>query len=118
LRSCRLQPAEQSLDHNDHNDLDDQLLSQNSRGAAGWHWTWGAVVLAAAPVNAVARLAVAALERARGGRTRGLPRAPVRPAVMTLGQVREAAAGLLPGCVIRRLLFWRYLLVFRRPQDP
>jgi len=76
LRSCRLQPAEQSLDHNDHNDLDDQLLSQNSRGAAGWHWTWGAVVLAAAPVN---------------------------------------AAALLPGCAIRRLLLWRYLLVFRRP---
>jgi len=68
-------------------------------------------------VNVAARLAVAALELARGGGTRDLPRAPVRPAVMTLGQVEEAAAALLPGCVLRRLLLWRYLLVFRRPQD-
>jgi hypothetical protein len=37
---------------------------------------------------------------------------------MTLGQVREEAARLLPGCTVRRLLFWRYLLVFRRPRDP
>jgi SAM-dependent methyltransferase len=76
-----------------------------------------AVVLAAAPVNAAARLAVAALERARG-RTGGLPPAPVRPALMPLGQIKEEAAALLPGCVIRRRLFWRYLLVFRGPQDP
>ena len=47
-----------------------------------------------------------------------LLRPPVTPALMTLGQVREAAAALLPGCGIRRLLLWRYLLVFRRPQDP
>jgi len=44
-----------------------------------------AVVLAATPVNAAARLTVAAL---------------------------------LPGCVVRRRLFWRYLLVFRRPPEP
>lgn len=74
------------------------------------------VALAAAPVNVAARLAVAALERARGG-TRDLPRPPTRPPTMTLGQVREEAARLLPGCAIRRLLFWRYLLVFRRPRD-
>jgi SAM-dependent methyltransferase len=77
-----------------------------------------AVFLVAAPVNAAARVAVAALERARRGGTREPPRAPVTPALMTLGQVREAAAALLPGCGIRRLLLWRYLLVFRRPQDP
>jgi SAM-dependent methyltransferase len=76
-----------------------------------------AVVLAAAPVNAAARLAVAALERARGRADRPPP-APVRPALMTLGEVREEAAALLPGCVVRRRLFWRYLLVFRGPQDP
>jgi SAM-dependent methyltransferase len=76
-----------------------------------------AVVLAAAPVNAAARLAEAALARARGG-TGGLPRAPVRPAVMPLGQIKEEAAALLPGCVVRRRLFWRYLLVFRRRQAP
>jgi hypothetical protein len=39
--------------------------------------------------------------------------APVRPAVMTLRQVRREAAALLPGCFVRRLLFWRYLMVFR-----
>jgi SAM-dependent methyltransferase len=76
-----------------------------------------AVALAAAPVNAAARLAVAALERARPGRTGDLPRAPVLPAAMTLGQVRAEAAALLPGCKVRRLLLWRYLLVFRRPRD-
>jgi SAM-dependent methyltransferase len=77
-----------------------------------------AVFLVAAPVNAAARVAVAVLERARRSGTREPPRAPVTPALMTLGQVREAAAALLPGCGIRRLLLWRYLLVFRRPQDP
>jgi hypothetical protein len=74
-----------------------------------------AVALAAAPVNLAARLAVAAAERARG-RAPG-PRPPIRPAAMPLGQVREEAARLLPGCTVRRLLFWRYLLVFRRPRD-
>jgi hypothetical protein len=67
-------------------------------------------------VNAAARVAVAALERARPGGAADLPRAPVRPAAMTLGQVREAAAALLPGCAVRRLLLWRYLLVWRRPR--
>jgi SAM-dependent methyltransferase len=77
-----------------------------------------AVFLVAAPVNAAARVAVAAVERARRGGTGDLPRPPVTPAAMTLGQVREAAAALLPGCAVRRLLLWRYLLVFRRPQAP
>jgi SAM-dependent methyltransferase len=77
-----------------------------------------AVVLAAVPVNAAARLAVAALERARRGGRRDLVRAPVKPAVMTLGQVREEAAALLPDCVIRRLLLWRYVLVVAAPPDP
>jgi len=75
-----------------------------------------AVALAAAPLNLAARLAVAAAERARG-ETPGPPRPPVRPAAMPLRQVREEAARLLPGCTVRRLLLWRYLLVFRRPQD-
>src|SRR6266508_1216760 len=83
------------------------------RGAAGWHWTWGAVALLAAPVNAAARLAVAAREQAGRGGTRDLVQGPVRPAVMTLRQVGREAAVLLPGCIIRRRLFWRYLLRFR-----
>jgi SAM-dependent methyltransferase len=75
-----------------------------------------AVALAAAPLNLAARLAVAAAERARGGAP-GPPRPPIRPATMTLRRVREEAARLLPGCTVRRLLFWRYLLVFRRAGD-
>jgi len=35
---------------------------------------------------------------------------------MTLGQVKKTAAALLPKYGIRRLLLWRYLLVFRRPR--
>jgi SAM-dependent methyltransferase len=76
-----------------------------------------AVALAAAPLNLAARLAVAAAERARDAAP-GPPRPPIMPAAMTLRQVREQAARLLPGCTVRRLLLWRYLLVFRRPRDP
>ncbi|MFI1868854.1 class I SAM-dependent methyltransferase [Streptomyces jumonjinensis] len=76
-------------------------------------WAWS---LAAVPVNAVARLAVAVRDRLRPvpaatGRQR--VKAPVRQPVMPLLQIRREAAVLLPGCSIRRLLFWRYLLVFR-----
>nr|WSZ96783.1 class I SAM-dependent methyltransferase [Streptomyces sp. NBC_00857] len=76
-------------------------------------WAWS---LAAVPVNAVARLAVAVRDKlhpvsAATGRER--VKAPVRQPVMPLLQIRREAAVLLPGCSIRRLLFWRYLLVFR-----
>jgi SAM-dependent methyltransferase len=77
-----------------------------------------AVVLLAAPVNAAARLGVAALERGRRGGAPNPVRAPVRPAVMTLRQVGREAAALLPGCHVRRLLFWRYLIVFRGGSAP
>jgi SAM-dependent methyltransferase len=100
-------------------------------------WAWS---LAAVPVNAAARLAVAArdalrpVDAAAAGRTgpaeaTGLAeatgpgevtgptairmKAPVRQPTMPLDQIRREAAVLLPGCGIRRLLFWRYLLVFR-----
>jgi hypothetical protein len=32
---------------------------------------------------------------------------------MALADIRREAAVLLPGAGVRRLLFWRYLLVFR-----
>lgn len=76
-------------------------------------WAWS---LAAVPVNAAARLAVAAKEKLRPASDPvgpGRAKAPVRPPVMPLRQIRREAAVLLPGCGIRRLLFWRYLLVFR-----
>ncbi|WP_369213842.1 class I SAM-dependent methyltransferase [Streptomyces flavofungini] len=67
----------------------------------------------ASPVNAVARMAVYADERLRGER-----RPPLKPPVaepdMTLPEIRAAAARLLPGCGVRQLLFWRYLLTYRK----
>ncbi|WP_051732128.1 class I SAM-dependent methyltransferase [Kitasatospora phosalacinea] len=77
-------------------------------------WLWS---LAAVPVNAAARTAVALAERIRGTRPAGpdAVRAPVAPPMMTYARTRREAAGLLPGARMRRLLFWRYLLVFRAP---
>ncbi|QPP09639.1 class I SAM-dependent methyltransferase [Streptomyces bathyalis] len=72
--------------------------------------------LAAVPVNAVARLAVWAGDRLRPASApagRGRMKPPVKQPGMPLSQVRSEAAVLLTGCRIRRLLFWRYLLVFR-----
>lgn len=78
-------------------------------------WAWS---LAAVPVNAVARLAVAVRDKLRSvsaaTRREGV-KAPVRQPAMPLAEIRRGAAVLLPGCNIRRLLFWRYLLVFRNP---
>lgn len=83
-------------------------------------WADYAWAAAAVPVNAVARLSVAAAERLRrrppGPAARpgsGPVQAPVRRPELPLPQIREEAAALLPGCRIRRLLFWRYLLVHR-----
>ena len=84
-------------------------------------WAWS---LAAVPVNAVARAAVALRERllpaagAAGPAGAGQVSAPVRQPELPLPQIRREAAVLLPGCRIRRLLFWRYLLVFRNSPRP
>ncbi len=76
---------------------------------AGMTW-WD---LAASPANAVARLAVYTGERLRGTYSPPL-RAPVRRPDMTLPQIRAEAARLLPGAGVRQLLFWRYLLTYRK----
>ncbi|MFE6761230.1 class I SAM-dependent methyltransferase [Streptomyces sp. NPDC057689] len=74
-------------------------------------WAWS---LAAVPANAVARLAIGARDRFRPAATRREEvSAPVRQPTVPLAEIRREAAALLPGCRIRRLLFWRYLLVFR-----
>jgi SAM-dependent methyltransferase len=57
--------------------------------------------------------------RALGGRagnpdTAGMPVAGARD---TLADVRAAARQLVPGAVIRRRVFWRYSLLWRRPPD-
>ncbi|MFJ6749014.1 class I SAM-dependent methyltransferase [Streptomyces sp. NPDC091266] len=73
--------------------------------------------LAAVPVNAGARLALALAEGLRRAMGRGVPAPPMKPPVeaptVPLAEIRRQAAVLLPGCTVRRLLFWRYLLVFR-----
>ncbi|WP_447037949.1 class I SAM-dependent methyltransferase [Streptomyces sp. DSM 118878] len=76
---------------------------------AGMTW-WD---LAASPANAVARVTVYAGERLRGAHAPPL-QAPVRQPDMTLPQIRAEAARLLPGSSVRQLLFWRYLLTYRR----
>jgi hypothetical protein len=40
---------------------------------------------------------------------------PVAEPDLTVRQVRAEATRLLPGVRVRRLLFWRYLLLWRRP---
>ncbi|WP_433509991.1 class I SAM-dependent methyltransferase [Nonomuraea sp. CA-143628] len=68
-----------------------------------------AVSLCAVPVNAVARLLSAA--RPQEAPTEMV----VAEAMMTLPEIMAEAARLLPGASIRRLLFWRYLLVYKEP---
>ncbi|MFC8717887.1 class I SAM-dependent methyltransferase [Kitasatospora sp. NPDC057198] len=77
-------------------------------------WLWS---LAAVPVNAAARAVVALTERLRGTAPTGpgAVRAPVKPPMMTYAETVREAAVLLPGARARRLLFWRYLLVYRAP---
>jgi SAM-dependent methyltransferase len=53
--------------------------------------------------------------RLRGIRPSPADGMPVRDAELTVGEVRSRAAAMLPSVEVRRLLFWRYLLVWRRP---
>ncbi|NGN70299.1 class I SAM-dependent methyltransferase [Streptomyces sp. A7024] len=68
-----------------------------------------AVALIASPTNAVARLAHAV------ARTAPDDSMPVARPSTTLADVREVAARVLPGSQVRRRLFWRYLLTYRKP---
>ncbi|MEQ7126976.1 class I SAM-dependent methyltransferase [Actinopolymorpha sp. B11F2] len=73
--------------------------------------------LAAVPVNAAARLTMAISDKLQPTWENHVQRqvsAPTMPPSMTLAQIRTAAAEELPGCTIHRLLFWRYLLVYRK----
>lgn len=65
-----------------------------------------AISLTAVPVNALARLALA-------GRSGPDIAVAVQPGGMTLAEIAHQSSELLPGRSIRRLLFWRYLLVYR-----
>jgi SAM-dependent methyltransferase len=71
----------------------------------------------AVPANLVARLVVALSERLQPNWETALTgdvEVPTTEPKMTLAEIKQAAAEELPGCKIRRLLFWRYLLVYRK----
>jgi SAM-dependent methyltransferase len=68
--------------------------------------TDSAVALVAAPVNVCYALS-------RGWFSSG---APIKPPEMSLQEIRETVSGLLPGARLRRLLLWRYLLTWQKPQ--
>jgi SAM-dependent methyltransferase len=63
----------------------------------------------------------AAVRASRGGGCYGMePSHALMPVVggsLTTRQVRQQAAALLPGAQVRRLVFWRYLLLWRKPAD-
>lgn len=65
--------------------------------------------LIAIPANLIANAAV----RARAGDGRAT--APIMDPQLTLPEIRQRTRRLLPGAVIRRRLFWRYTLIYRRP---
>lgn len=81
-----------------------------------------AVSLSAVPVNAVWRTVVFLREKSSGSRAghgalaHRRPPAPVAPPSMSLTEIRRRAATDLPRSRIRRLLFWRYVLVFRNAE--
>ncbi|AUI57111.1 bifunctional 2-polyprenyl-6-hydroxyphenol methylase/3-demethylubiquinol 3-O-methyltransferase UbiG [Amycolatopsis sp. BJA-103] len=72
--------------------------------------------LVASPVNALARVVVYAGERLNGG-IDPLPAAPIKETFPPMNRIRRDATRLLPGSKVRNLLFFRYLLVYRRPED-
>lgn len=82
-------------------------------------WRDHAWALIASPTNAAIRLGIAVRERlspTSAARARARVRPPVAAPRLPLARIRREAAALLPGCAVRRLLFWRYLLVFRAPE--
>ncbi|MGP4047932.1 class I SAM-dependent methyltransferase [Streptomyces sp. 2A115] len=72
--------------------------------------------IAAVPANAVARARTSVAEKLRRAEPPPL-RPPVRPPDMSLADIRHEAARLLPGSRVRQLLYWRYLLTFRAPEN-
>ncbi|WP_448641190.1 class I SAM-dependent methyltransferase [Geodermatophilus sp. URMC 63] len=71
------------------------------------------------PVEAVAAVAhrVVGAERLLRGAPRAerTPGMPLREPGLTVREVRRRARAVLPGVRVRRLLFWRYVLVWHRP---
>lgn len=58
--------------------------------------------------------------RTAAGRLRGArpgPHPPIMDPDLSLREIRALSRGLLPGAEIRRHLYWRYSLVYRKPVD-
>lgn len=66
-------------------------------------------VLVAAPVDVFYALS-------RGSSSNGASM-PVKPATMSLREIRNHVPAVLPGARLRRLLLWRYLLTWQKPQE-
>ncbi len=64
------------------------------------------------PANAAVGAVLAARGRAGKPNDEGMP---VRDPDTTLADIRAAADERLPGAVVRRRVFWRYTLLWRRP---
>ncbi|NJQ05012.1 class I SAM-dependent methyltransferase [Streptomyces lonarensis] len=79
------------------------------RETVGTDLLWNA---AAVPYNALARAGTRFRE---GGRPAAPPTPPVAEPTASLPEVRRAVRRELPGAELRRLLLWRYLLVYRAP---
>jgi SAM-dependent methyltransferase len=75
----------------------------------------------AAVAHRVLGAGFAILRASRGGGGYGMePSHAIMPVVggsLTTRQVRQQASMLLPGAQVRRLVFWRYLLLWRKPAD-
>ena len=73
-------------------------------------------------LDALARPASAVLSLLKNGRLRESPEGLAawdahgqHDAYLSLAEIRQACAGILPGARVRRRLFWRYSLVWRKP---
>jgi SAM-dependent methyltransferase len=66
-------------------------------------------------VSAVGHRVIGARRRLRGELRPAPDGMPVRDAELTVREVRVRASAVLPGVEVRRLRYWRYLLVWRRP---
>jgi SAM-dependent methyltransferase len=75
------------------------------------------IALVATPINWLIAMVLSMTHRVYGRlggiEQRPVPRHPVRPATMSLAEIRAAARRQLPGATMRRHVFWRYSLVYR-----
>jgi 2-polyprenyl-3-methyl-5-hydroxy-6-metoxy-1,4-benzoquinol methylase len=74
-----------------------------------------ALSLTAIPAHHVRNTGIVAWSRISGRVLGTHNTAPIMDPDMTFPQIKRSAARLLPGAAVRRRLYWRYTLVYRRP---